>query len=86
MKLTTFKTLTSLTLVGITATLLGMGMAQAQRTSLTVRDRSGRQIINYNESHALVIWVKDYKHWGSLNSVENEANDVKAALERQGNI
>ncbi|MGK7932234.1 MAG: caspase family protein [Microcystaceae cyanobacterium] len=84
MKLTTFKTLTSLTLVGITATLLGMGMAQAQRTSLTVRDRSGRQIINYNESHALVIWVKDYKHWGSLNSVENEANDVKAALERQG--
>jgi uncharacterized caspase-like protein len=86
MKKTIFKTLISLILVGITATYLELKIAKAQRNSLTITDKNGKQVINYNESHALVIWVKDYhyQHFNRLNNVENEARDVKKALERQG--
>ncbi len=43
-------------------------------------------VILYKESHALVIWIGNYKDkaWSKLTNVEQEAKDVKAALERQG--
>ena len=63
------KILSTLTLAGMVSVGVGIGIAQAQRGALSVTDRSGRQVINYGESHALVIWVKNYESpsWSNLN-------------------
>jgi len=50
-----------LALTGITASLVGIKIAQAQRNSLIVKDANGKEVIVYQESHALVIWAGDYK-------------------------
>ena len=56
-----------LALAGITAILVSVEIAQAQRNYLTVKDANGKEVIVYQESHALVIWAGDYKNWGKLN-------------------
>lgn len=73
-----------LALAGITATLISVKIAQAQRNSLTVKDANGKEVIVYQDSHALVIWAGDYKNWGKLNNVQNEAKDVVRELQKQG--
>jgi len=73
-----------LALAGITAILVSVKIAQAQRNSLTVKDANGKEVIVYQESHALVIWAGDYKNWGKLNNVQNEAKDVVKELQKQG--
>ena len=59
-----------LALTGITASLVGIKIAQAQRNSLIVKDANGKEVIVYQESHALVIWAGDYKNWGKLNNLQ----------------
>jgi len=73
-----------LALAGITAILVSVEIAQAQRNYLTVKDANGKEVIVYQESHALVIWAGDYKNWGKLNNVQNEAKDVVRELQKQG--
>ena len=80
----TFLGLGCLALAGITAILVSVKIAQAQRNSLTVKDANGKEVIVYQESHALVIWAGDYKNWGKLNNVQNEAKDVVIELQKQG--
>ena len=80
----TFLGLGCLALAGITAILVSVKIAQAQRNSLTVKDTNGKEVIVYQESHALVIWAGDYKNWGKLNNVQNEAKDVVKELQKQG--
>ncbi|NCR67283.1 MAG: hypothetical protein GPJ34_12215 [Microcystis aeruginosa LL11-07] len=73
-----------LALAGITATLVSIKIAQAQRNSFTVKDANGKEVIVYQESHALVIWAGDYKNWGKLNNLQYEAKEVVTALQKQG--
>lgn len=73
-----------LALTGITASLVGIKIAQAQRNSLIVKDANGKEVIVYQESHALVIWAGDYKNWGKLNNLQYEAKEVITALQKQG--
>ena len=87
MKNTIFKGLSSLILMGFALSLIGLGVAKAQVGSLKITDSSGREVIVYKESHALVIWAGDYQHWKTwdkLDNIEDEAKDVVAAFERQG--
>jgi hypothetical protein len=63
-----------------------LGNADAQTKSLSFRDKNGRQILVYNQSHALVIWAGEYQplQWNRLTNIQKEARDVGAALIRQG--
>jgi hypothetical protein len=62
------------------------GSADAQTKSLSFSDKYGRQVIVYNQSHALVIWAGEYQtlQWDRLNNIQKETRDVEAALIRQG--
>jgi hypothetical protein len=53
---------------------------------LVVRDGSGTTLLSYVESHALVIWAGDYRNnfWKKLNNLGADAQQVDAALRRQG--
>jgi tetratricopeptide (TPR) repeat protein len=87
MKNSIFKGLSSLVLMGVVLSSIGLGVAKAQVGSLKITDSSGREVTLYKESHALVIWAGDYQHWktwGKLDNIEDEAKDVVAALELQG--
>ena len=68
----------------IAVTFVGVGIARVQGSSLRVIARNGKEVITYHESHALVIWAGNYQHWDKLNNIEDEARDVKEALEKQG--
>jgi len=54
--------------------------------TVDVRDQTGKTIVGYKESHALVIWAGDYRNpfWKKLNNIREEADQVSAALMRQG--
>lgn len=53
---------------------------------LVVKDSSGTALLSYVESHALVIWAGDYSNnfWKKLNNLREDAQQVEAALRRQG--
>ncbi len=52
---------------------------------LSIKDKSGKQIGLYRESHALVIGVSEYTNgWPRLPGVLEDIREVKAALEAQG--
>ncbi|MEB3260379.1 MAG: caspase family protein [Cyanobacteriota bacterium] len=55
-------------------------------TPIEVNDPSGTPIISYGTSQALVIWSGNYRNpfWKKLNNIQSEADQVKAALQRQG--
>ena len=84
MKNTIFKGLNLLVLMGVALSVMSLGVAKAQVSSLKITDANGKEVIFYQESHALVIWAGDYQYWNKLNNIENEANDVVDALKRQG--
>jgi tetratricopeptide (TPR) repeat protein len=84
MKNSIFNGLSSLVLMGFALSSIGLEVAKAQVSSLKITDSSGREVIVYKESHALVIWAGDYQHWDKLNNIEDEAKEVVAALKRQG--
>jgi tetratricopeptide (TPR) repeat protein len=91
MKNTIFKGLNLLVLMGVALSVMSLGVAKAQVSSLKIQvsslkitDANGKEVIFYQESHALVIWAGDYQYWNKLNNIENEANDVVDALKRQG--
>ena len=65
---------------------LNLGSTKAQVKPLSFTDKNGQQIIVYSESHALVIWAGEYQpqHWAKLTNIKSEAEDVSAALIRQG--
>ena len=84
MKNSIFKGLSSLILMGVAFSVMSLGVAKAQVSSLKITDANGKEVIFYQESNALVIWAGDYQHWDKLNNIEDEAKDVVAALERQG--
>jgi uncharacterized caspase-like protein len=54
--------------------------------NLEVKDDRGKTLFTYGSSYALVIWAGDYRNpfWRKLNNLRNEANQVEAALRRQG--
>ena len=84
MKNTIFKGLNLLVLMGVALSVMSLGVAKAQVSSLKITDANGKEVIFYQESHALVIWAGDYQYWDKLNNIENEANNVVDALKRQG--
>ena len=84
MKNSIFKGLSSLVLMGVAFSVMSLEVAKAQVSSFKITDSSGREVIVYKESHALVIWAGDYQHWDKLNNIEDEAKEVVSALERQG--
>jgi uncharacterized caspase-like protein len=52
---------------------------------VAIKDKSGKQVGLYKESHALVIGVSDYTQgWQDLESVPAEINDLASVLEAQG--
>ncbi|MEL6438731.1 MAG: GUN4 domain-containing protein [Cyanobacteria bacterium J06621_8] len=75
-----------LALVSLTAYLSSSGELKAENNSkaLEITDKDGKSTIFYESSHALVIWVGDYQHWGRLNNVETEAKQVVNTLKERG--
>jgi uncharacterized caspase-like protein len=50
-----------------------------------IKDRSGNQVLLYQESHALLIGVSEYMGgWPNLPGVREDINEVKVALEEKG--
>ena len=50
-----------------------------------IKDRSGNQVLLYQESHALLVGVSEYtKGWPNLPGVKEDINEVKVALEQKG--
>jgi TonB family protein len=50
-----------------------------------IKDRSGNQILLYQESHALLVGISEYTQgWPSLPGVRKDINEVKTALEQKG--
>jgi hypothetical protein len=82
MKNSIFKGLNLLVLMGFALSLIGLGVAKAQVSSLKITDANGKEVIFYQESHALVIWAGDYQYWNKLNNIENEANDVVTHIQQ----
>lgn len=66
--------------------MFSLGITKAQSKPLSFTSKNGQQVIVYSESHALIIWAGDYQHpkWNRLTNVKSEAEDVSAALVRQG--
>ncbi|MEE8435336.1 MAG: caspase family protein, partial [bacterium] len=62
------------------------GTAQAQRgVRVAIRDKAGREVAVFKESHALIIGVSDYRAgWPKLPGVKSDVVAVKAALESHG--
>lgn len=62
--------------------------AQCARTKgikVVVKDKSGKKVALYKESHALIIGVSNYTAgWPKLESVPHEIDRVETALKRQG--
>jgi flagellar basal body-associated protein FliL len=50
-----------------------------------IKDRSGNQVLLYQESHALLVGVSEYTGgWPNLPGVRKDITEVKAALEQKG--
>jgi len=49
-----------------------------------IKDISGETVGLYEESHALVIGVSDYKEWPKLPGVKKDVSNVVFALKQQG--
>jgi formylglycine-generating enzyme required for sulfatase activity len=50
-----------------------------------IKDKSGKQVLLYQESHALLVGVSEYTGgWPNLPGVQKDINEVKAALEQKG--
>ncbi|SVD01142.1 uncharacterized protein METZ01_LOCUS353996, partial [marine metagenome] len=49
-----------------------------------IKDISGKTVGLYEESHALVIGVSDYKEWPKLPGVKKDVSNVVFALKQQG--
>lgn len=66
--------------------LLVLSQHHALANPIEVNDPSGTPIISYGTSQALVIWSGNYRNpfWKKLNNIQGEADQVKAALQRQG--
>jgi WD40 repeat protein len=60
------------------------GAALAQLGSLKIIDQKGQELLVYKESHALVIWAGDYRHWSKLNNIKDEAQDLEKVLTKHG--
>jgi hypothetical protein len=59
---------------------------QTRANPIEVKDPGGSPIISYGISQALVIWSGNYRNpfWKKLNNIRGEADQVEAALQRQG--
>ena len=75
-----------LALVSLTAYLSSRGVLKAENGSkaIEITDKDGKPTILYESSHALIIWVRDYQHWGSLEAVPQGANLLEDALKQRG--
>ena len=51
---------------------------------LTIVDEEKREVVLYEESHALVIGISDYQHWRDLPGVKDDLISVEKALEERG--
>ena len=51
MKNTIFKGLSSLILMGVALSVIGLGVAKAQVSLLKITDANGKEVIFYQESH-----------------------------------
>jgi len=58
--------------------------AQNNSKAIKITDRDGQQVILYQESHALLIWMSQYKSWPQLDAVEKGARLLKDALIKDG--
>jgi hypothetical protein len=59
--------------------------AQTQGLQVFIKDRNGKQIGLYSESHALIVGVSKYTAgWPQLESVPHEMERVEKALRKQG--
>ena len=61
--------------------------AEGQRgiVPIPIKDRTGNQVLLYQESHALLVGVSQYTGgWPDLPGVREDINEVKVALEQKG--
>ncbi|MCX8110343.1 MAG: caspase family protein, partial [Syntrophorhabdaceae bacterium] len=82
------KRLLSYTLIFIFLSILFTSSSYAQQRGLTIvkiKDKEGKDIGLYRESHALLIGVSDYTAgWPKLPGVKRDITEVKSILERHG--
>ncbi len=72
--------------ISLTAYLSSSSLLNAQNNSkaIEITDKDGKPAVLYENSHALIIWVRDYQHWGSLEAVPQGANLLEDALKQRG--
>jgi hypothetical protein len=68
---------------------LGFPLAVSGERGLTlngvsVADQQGHEVLWYSASYALVIGMSEYVHWSDLPGVEQDVQEVQAALESHG--
>ena len=75
-----------LALVSLTAYLSSSDLTKAQNSSkaIEITDQNGQSVVLYEQSHALIIWVSDYEHWGDLEAVPKGAKLLEDALKQRG--
>ena len=75
-----------LALVSFTAYFSSSSVLKAQNNSksIEITDKDGKSVVLYEQSHALIIWVHDYQHWGDLEAVPKGAKLLEDALKQRG--
>jgi formylglycine-generating enzyme required for sulfatase activity len=69
----------------ISVSVVASAATQRGIVPVPIKDRSGNQVLLYQESHALLVGVSEYTQgWPNLPGVREDINEVKVALEQKG--
>lgn len=80
-----YRTFIFLTASLLAAFIVSPAVAQRGIVPVPIKDRSGNQVLLYQESHALLVGVSEYTGgWSNLPGVREDLNEVKNALEQKG--
>ena len=58
--------------------------AEGNSGEIRITNQAGESVFLYKQSHALIIWVRDYQHWPSLEAVPQGGKLLEDALRRRG--
>ena len=74
-------------IISLLAILIGSPAVAQERgiVPVPIKDKSGNQVLLYQESHALLVGVSEYTAgWSNLPGVRNDLDEVRTTLEQKG--
>jgi len=72
-----------LTLLLVSCTPTDINTDNRGMRKVNITDTDGSKILSYSGSYALIIGQSDYAHWGDLNSIPSELDEVQSVLQDQ---